>query len=238
MPYKYSIFHLLIFLLTFCCLTGQNLSNSTQDKLFEEDFKSRYSSTKYNYEGRKIKGIESNTSNGKYAEYAPNQPDLKEDNNSHILQIDSSIKWVFLIILLIAVIYIAVTLLTEGGNSWFSSKQNKSLSDYRHFNVETASGDEFMTLIDSAEEENNFRLAIRYYFLLALKNMSLKNIIKIEEDKTNSEYLSEINNTELVKKFSAILYLYNYTWYGEFDINKLQYKTAKSNFITFLNHIK
>lgn len=232
----------LILLFAVCCFSFQSMyavGQETQEKkVFEDDFKSRYSSRKYNYEGRKVVNSTFNTKNGENAEYDPNDPNIKEDDNRSIFSSNFGINWIFVLILIIAVIYLANTILSEGSSGWFSSRENKSLKDYQTFNVETASTDEFLKLISDAENNNNFRLAIRYYFLFVLKNMSLKNIIKIEEDKTNAEYLQEIKHEALVRKFSTILYLYNYTWYGEFNVNALQYKTAKANFNTFLNQIK
>lgn len=212
---------------------------STEEKVFEDDFKSRYSGRKYNYEGRKIIGNSASHEEGAFSDFENNQdPTIKEEVNKDEISINNNLSWLFIIILIVAVVYLAVTLLNEGNTGWFSTKRNTSLADHKSFNVDTASNDDFIALISKAEEQNNYRLAIRYYFLFILKTMSSKNLIKIEEDKTNSEYLREINNQKIENQFSSALYIFNYTWYGEFEVNKLQYKAAKTSLKSFLKHLR
>lgn len=243
MPYKLPNIKLLFFLIFVLTINTQPTFSMTQseteEKVFEDDFKSRYSGRKYNYEGKKVIRNSSNNPDGEFSKYKNTEdPKIEEESNSDELTFSNNLSWLFIIILIVAVIYLATTLLNEGNTGWFSTKRNTTLADHQTFNVDTANPEDFIALIKNAEDDNNFRLAIRYYFLFILKTMSLKNIIKIEEDKTNAEYLREINNTKIEKNFTSALYLYNYTWYGEFDVNKLQYKTARSNFKSFLNQLK
>jgi len=243
MPYKLIKIKLIFFLIFVLNISTQQsfafIQDETEEKVFEDDFKSRYSSRKYNYDGKKVVRISSHNPDGEFSKYENlEDPDIKEESNTEALTFSNNLSWIFIIILIVAVLYLATTLLNEGNTGWFSTKRNVSLTDHQSFNVETANPEDFISLIKSAEVLINFRRAIRYYFCFSLKTMSLKNIIKIEEDKTNAEYLREINNNKIEKDFSKALYLYNYTWYGEFDVNKLQYKTAKSNFKSFLNKLK
>jgi len=243
MPYKLNHIKLIFFLIFALNISTQQAfaftQNEKEEKVFEDDFKSRYSNRKYNYEGKKVIRNATNNTDGEFSKYKNTEdPRVEEESNSDELTFSNNLSWLFILILIVAVLYLATTLLNEGNTGWFSTKRNVSLTDHQSFNLETANPEDFISLIKSAEDDNNFRLAIRYYFLFILKTMSLKNIIKIEEDKTNTEYLREVNNKKIEKDFSKALYLYNYTWYGEFDVNKLQYKTAKSNFKSFLNKLK
>ena len=97
---------------------------------------------------------------------------------------------------------------------------------------------DFETLINSAEAENNYRLAIRYYYLWLLKQLSFKNIITYDAEKTNSDYQLEINNPQNAEKFAYTSYLYNYIWYGEFNVDEHQFLKAKKAFVQFLNSVK
>ena len=85
-------------------------------------------------------------------------------------------------------------------------------------------------LITNAVKEKNYRLAIRYYYLLILKLMSEKKIISWELQKTNNDYIHEINKTELRKKFTHITRMYNYIWYGDFPVNESKYKIVALDF--------
>lgn len=209
-----------------------------QIRKFDDDFKTRYSSRKYNYEGKEVVS-QTQSGSGKYEDYKNGDPSIRERNNSDGFSISlGPFTWLFYMALAIAVIYLVYILLNEGGSGLFSFKKNRKLNNYEDITAENIENTDINTLIQNAENDNNFRLAIRYYYLLVLKHLSLKNFIKFEDDKTNSEYLNEINDKAFSKKFAYTSYLYNYIWYGEFPLNTDEYNKAKSNFVTLLNLVK
>lgn len=97
---------------------------------------------------------------------------------------------------------------------------------------------DFKTLIASAEAEHNYRLAIRYYYLWLLKDLTNAELIEYDVEKTNSDYQNEITSKSVKDGFSYTSYLYNYIWYGEFDVNETEFLKAKEAFIQFLKSIK
>src|SRR5690606_27610067 len=82
----------------------------------------------------------------------------------------------------------------------------------------------FEKLIIKALKEDNYRLAIRYLYLMSLKNLTLKKIIDWHYDKTNSEYINEIKDDTTKQLFKRISYIYEYVWYGEFTIDNEAYQ--------------
>tara|TARA_R110002049_G_scaffold309272_1_gene519815 strand:+ start:13771 stop:14499 length:729 start_codon:yes stop_codon:yes gene_type:complete len=204
---------------------------------FDNDFKERYSSRKYNYEGREIIG-HTPSGHGKIADYKNEKARSKEKNNEDALSMNLGfLDWFFVLALIVAVSYLAYVLLNEGGSGLFSKRQHQKLHEHGDITAENIESTDIQSLINAAENTNDYRLAIRYYYLLVLKTLSLKNLIKIEEDKTNADYLEELSAQPFLKKFSYISYIYNYTWYGEFDVNTEQYHTAKTDFTKLLNSI-
>ena len=81
-------------------------------------------------------------------------------------------------------------------------------------------------LIQQAVADKNYRLAIRYSYLLILKLLSEKDIIAWELQKTNSDYLDEITKENLKTPFKASTRLYEYVWYGDFLIDEPKYQKA------------
>ena len=235
--------HIIVFLLLSVVNSQYVFSVSTfqepeQIRKFDEDFKDRYSSRKYNYEGREVVN-QTPSGSGKYEDFKNGKPVQKEQNNSDGFSINlGPFAWLFYLALAIAVIYLVYILLNEGGAGLFSTKQNRKLNDYEDITAENIENADINTLIKNAENNADFRLAIRYYYLLVLKTLSLKDYIKFEDDKTNAEYLNEINDKPFSKKFAYSSYLYNYIWYGEFPLNTDEYNKAKDNFITLLNQVK
>ena len=83
-------------------------------------------------------------------------------------------------------------------------------------------------------QNKDFRLAVRYYYLQVLKDLSNKKIIDYHKDKTNTEYLFEIDNKALRDQFSHLSYIYAYVWYGEFLLDENSFKKAQNKYQSFL----
>lgn len=99
--------------------------------------------------------------------------------------------------------------------------------DFTEENISEINLDE---LVDEAAKNGNYRLATRYLYLKALKLLAEKNIIEWHFEKTNSDYLKEISDSNIKRIFKRISYLYDYIWYGEFSIDKETYEKNKSVF--------
>jgi hypothetical protein len=78
-------------------------------------------------------------------------------------------------------------------------------------------------LIQKAIVQNNFRLAVRYQYLWSLKQLSEEKLIQWEQQKTNDDYLAELENNEIYDLFSKITRIYDFVWYGNFEIDKNRY---------------
>lgn len=85
-------------------------------------------------------------------------------------------------------------------------------------------------LISDAINQNNYRLAIRYYYLLALKELSDNKFIIWEQDKTNADYINEIENKSIQLNFKHATKIYDYVWYGSFTVDALKFETLKTPF--------
>ncbi|SHI30236.1 hypothetical protein [Algibacter luteus] len=216
----------------------QLVQTPDSQRTFDNDFKDRYRSEKYNYEGTKIVS-ETPSGSGNYEDYKNEEAKRKEQNNSDSISINlGPLAWIFYIAIAGAVIFLVYILINEGGSNLFSSNRNKTVNNFEEITVENIKNADIITLIKNAENDDDYRLAIRYYYLLVLKTLSLKNYIKFEDDKTNNEYLIEVSDKPFSKDFQYTSYLYNYIWYGEFPINLNNYITAKTNMETLLKQVK
>ena len=84
--------------------------------------------------------------------------------------------------------------------------------------------------IDKAVDQANYRLAVRLQFLWLLKNMSDRNLIRYTQDKTNFDYLSELQPTHFYNPFFRATRNYEYSWYGLFPVSREGYQTIKRDF--------
>jgi hypothetical protein len=141
-----------------------------------------------------------------------------------------------IIVLYVIYLIVKVTLNKEG--QWiFGKSTTKKIINHDDIERNLQHVD-FEKLIASTLKSGNQRLAIRYYYLWLLKKMSEKNIIDWNPEKTNSDYWYEIKTESLKNDFSYLSYLYNYIWYGEFEITATSFESMKKTFETTIQSIK
>lgn len=150
---------------------------------------------------------------------------------------DIAIKIAGVIIFLLVVYFIFKAVMNDEGSWVFGKSSDKNIIPvtYVENNIRTSN---FKSLIAVAEKQKDFRLAVRYYYLWLLKSLTESEIIEYDVEKTNSDYHSEITSESIKNEFAYTSYLYNYIWYGEFNVNEAQFSRAKQAFINFLNSIK
>jgi len=89
-------------------------------------------------------------------------------------------------------------------------------------------------LISKALEQQDYRLAVRYYYLLILKKLSEAELIEYMFDKTNNDYIAEIVPEKMNAQFQKVTGLYDYIWYGNFEVTATDYAVAQETF----NHLE
>jgi hypothetical protein len=87
--------------------------------------------------------------------------------------------------------------------------------------------------IDKAVSAGNYRLAVRLMFLQVLKNLSDKKVIQYKQDRTNFDYLLQVHSTKYYSDFFRLTRNYEYSWYGQFDIEQEKFTIIKNDFENF-----
>ncbi len=77
--------------------------------------------------------------------------------------------------------------------------------------------------LKKAIQSKNYRLATRYLFLKTLQQLADKNAISLSTEKTNIQYSQEVRGKAYADSFARLCLLYEYVWFGEFDINEEQF---------------
>lgn len=201
-----------------------------------ENIKDKYSGDNFIYE----RTIETS---GWWTRFKQWIKDLVKDlfniqNETRANSILSWSKWIGGTIVFLLVVYFIFRAVMNKEGSWvFGKSSDKNVIPVKDIEVNIHATD-FNALIKDAESNNNYRLAIRYYYLWLLKSLTLAEIIEYDVEKTNSDYQNEISSKNTKEEFSYTSYLYNYIWYGEFDVNQQQFSKAKQAFMNFLKTIK
>ncbi len=93
-------------------------------------------------------------------------------------------------------------------------------------------------LIETAINDGDYRLAIRYYYLQLLRQLNQKKLINYEFQKTNSEYLNEIKADRLRVQLKKVMRIYDFIWYGSFSLTEPDFHLAQRNIQDLQTSIK
>ncbi|MCM5664299.1 DUF4129 domain-containing protein [Galbibacter mesophilus] len=203
---------------------------------FKENVKEKYTAEEYDYE------TDANPDNW-FLRLKKWFVDLLSDlfsigNRPEAEKLAQIISRVFYFAIILAVIYFIVKAILKKEGRWiFGKSSNKKVLNVQDIESNIYETD-FKKLIEEAVQQQNFRLAIRYYYVWLLKELSEKGHIDYDVEKTNSDYLHEIKEQRLKTNFSYASYLYNYIWYGEFVIVHEEYNKAALQFENYINNLK
>ncbi|MCW8818525.1 MAG: hypothetical protein OQK52_11705 [Ignavibacteriaceae bacterium] len=89
---------------------------------------------------------------------------------------------------------------------------------------------DFDDLITFAMESKQFKVAIRYLFLKSLKLLADRDLIELKNNKTNHQYISEINNSQISNAFQRATFSFEWIWYGDFPVDEYIMKNSQSDF--------
>lgn len=84
--------------------------------------------------------------------------------------------------------------------------------------------------IAAAEQEGNYRLALRLQYLNSLKQLYAKKLIGYAMNKTNHDYARELSGSRYSDSFARITLLYEFGWYGEFSVDRDMYQKIREIF--------
>ena len=134
----------------------------------------------------------------------------------------------FKLLIITGVVFFFAKVMGADVTSVFSpSKKNVNLE----YDVDEESLNEidFNEELRQATKAKNFRLVIRLYYLMALKQAAHANWVVLMQGKTNYEYLYDLKGNSIENDFRNLSYLFDYTWYGHFDANEQLAGKAKKH---------
>ena len=144
------------------------------------------------------------------------------------------IKRTLMVLFFIFVVYMIVRAILNKESMWIFGRSRKRIGA-QDISEEDIHHMDFQKLTGETKLAGDYRLAVRYYFLWLLKKMTDREIIDWHWDKTNSDYLYEIKNAELRKDFEYLIYVYDYSWYGDFPLDEKAFAKAEKTFQKTLN---
>jgi hypothetical protein len=203
-------------------------SDPVETKTFSKDFKKKYTDSDFVYEYKAAeKGLWQRFLEwlgGIFAKLFD-----FESTKSSINFVALLFKVLAVVIIIVVIYLIAKSLIDKEGQWIFGKNANKRNIYYSDIEKNIHLLD-FDKLIKESIQSGEKRVAIRYYYLWLLKVMAQNHYIEWDIEKTNSDYLYELQRPVHKEEFTYLSYLYNYIWYGEFEIDETTFKKAENRF--------
>jgi len=131
------------------------------------------------------------------------------------------------VVLLVFLIYKLIVSLTAPSN-----KKVTTASEYSEIPEDELSFEntELEKNLAEAIHNSDYRRAIRYSYLIVIRELSMAKLIVAAKDKTNYEYIRELNSHPVSGLFSEITRMFEKTWYGEMLPAPEEYSSFENKF--------
>ncbi len=140
-------------------------------------------------------------------------------------------------LLLAVVLYFLLKFFLKVDSNSLNALKNKNATVSLTEEEELIKNEDIQKLIERAISDKNYRLAIRYYYLSILQKLAKATLIDWQQEKTNEDYINEIGKEPIKEKFSRSTLLYDFVWYGSFEINETEFLKAQRDFNELNNMI-
>ncbi|WP_338222458.1 DUF4129 domain-containing protein [Algoriphagus confluentis] len=130
-----------------------------------------------------------------------------------------------------------LVLILMGVLVWIALKYGVGNNPQSGIQVQGMSSDELLlqrrdlhALAEEALARQDYRQAVRYRYIEALQQLISRKLIEWKSFKTNRDYLRELQGNALQAPFSEVTRIYNFVWYGHFELDKATFSALESSF--------
>ena len=141
------------------------------------------------------------------------------------------ILWLLVFLFALFIIY---KLIYKGG---FFKNRQRTKASRENISDKDDDASQFQKQLIRQENAKMYNEAVRLLFLITLNEMSVKRLLHFSADKTNRDYLMELQDPIINKEFAALVKTFEYSWYGKFNISEERYALIKNSFKEFNNKI-
>ncbi len=137
--------------------------------------------------------------------------------------------WIKYLIIIGASILIVLFLLRNEFKSLIKKKDKEGIKPQAGDLDITIHEDIICKNLKDAEDAGRYREAIRFQYLKVLKKLNEDNLIDWKDYKLSQDYVNEIKNEGLKNEFKQLTEYFNYSWYGNYEVDSSFYSDAKKH---------
>ncbi len=147
------------------------------------------------------------------------------------------VKVVVVTLVIIALVFLLWKIF---GNAKFLKNQKIkggefSFLDEAEENLEESDLERFLR---EALEKKQYKIAVRIYYLMSIKELMQQNFIVWKKNKTNFEYLTEMRERKEFEHFHSLTRAFEIVWYGDVEIEEKEFVVLSPSFSSFINSIR
>ncbi|MFT4661592.1 MAG: hypothetical protein ACI8XB_001870 [Patiriisocius sp.] len=140
------------------------------------------------------------------------------------------------IVLLVASLLVILILIVKNHSSNLKVKNDLEHSiQQAEMNIDKS---DLYYILQEALDQKKYKLALRIYYLIIIKELNILGSIKYKKDKTNYAYLMEMRTNLHFKEFKKMTKIYEFFWYGDKDLDHVKFEPITTLMDQFVKTIK
>lgn len=88
-------------------------------------------------------------------------------------------------------------------------------------------------MIREAEASGDLRRAIRLHYLLVLRRLVDRGVLRWSPERTDRDYLAQITDPALRARFAHAALVFQWVWYGHAEVDRERYPSIRRPFVEF-----
>jgi len=138
-----------------------------------------------------------------------------------------AVRALMYIILGAVLIFVIYKIIVNNSLFYTSSKKALNKTDAHADEIEDENLDE---KVQAAIVAKDYRKAVRYLYFKSLRQLDQKGWIRYHAQATNYDYINQVSRYPVAQDFNFLTQVYEYVWYGGFDLTEEQFGIVHSNF--------
>ncbi|WP_433901768.1 DUF4129 domain-containing protein [Sphingobacterium puteale] len=146
--------------------------------------------------------------------------------------------YVFAFLALIALAFMLYKILYNKNQYFIKHEYEADALDTLAYVERNLMNSDLSQYIRDAVAQKNYALGIRYLQLLNIQKLAQAGYIKWKHSKTNAEFANELQDKDLRVGFEECTRVFDYVWFGQFELKESDFSHYEQLFNQYQNQIK
>lgn len=165
------------------------------------------------------------------------QPNVQPDMDGPSWFDSDIVGWAFMAILIAILLFVILRFVLPGIGRANPELERVGVEELQQAE-ENLSGANLEQLLERAIETGQFKVALRIYYLIILKELANKELLVLRKDATNHQYLRQLRKSDFYESFRLATYSFERFWYGDQNLQESEFKRLSVPMQAMINNLK